>query len=304
MAGAAGRLRGGPVVTAVGDLHVENFGTWRDAEGRLVWGVNDIDEAAALPYTQDLVRLATSACLAIRQGHFAVSNRVMCDAILEGYAACLERGHRPVVLEERYAWLRRIALGDLRDPQIYWAKLRELPLARGAVPDRTLRAALPRGVGDYHVRPRVAGVGSLGRQRFVATAEWAGGLMAREAKAWVPSAALWAGATDDGDAGDRLLAQAIRDADPCFALRKPWIVRRLAPDCSRIDLVDLPAKRDERRLLRAMGWETANMHGRGARVRIARDLASRKSRWLLRAAGEMVDATVSDWRAWKRASQR
>lgn len=297
-------LGGGPVVAAVGDLHVENFGTWRDAEGRLIWGVNDVDEACELPYTQDLVRLATSACLAVRQGHFALPNRVMCDAILDGYAACLDCGPRPVVLEERYAWLRRIALGELRDPWIYWAKLRELPPARGAVPDRILRAALPRGVGEYHVRPRVAGVGSLGRQRFVATAEWAGGVIAREAKAWVPSAALWAGATPNGDAADALLSQAIRAADPCFAVRRPWIVRRLAPDCSRINLVDLPAKRDERKLLRAMGWETANMHGRAARRAIVRDLTSRKSRWLLRAAGEMIDATIADWRAWKRASQR
>ena len=30
-----------PAVLAVGDLHIENFGTWRDAEGRLIWGVND-----------------------------------------------------------------------------------------------------------------------------------------------------------------------------------------------------------------------------------------------------------------------
>ena len=44
----------------VGDLHVENFGTWRDVEGRLVWGVNDFDEAYALPYTNDLVRLVAS----------------------------------------------------------------------------------------------------------------------------------------------------------------------------------------------------------------------------------------------------
>jgi uncharacterized protein (DUF2252 family) len=27
-----------PRVLAVGDLHVENFGTWRDIEGRLIWG--------------------------------------------------------------------------------------------------------------------------------------------------------------------------------------------------------------------------------------------------------------------------
>ena len=34
-----------PKVLAVGDLHVENFGTWRDIEGRLIWGINDFDEA-------------------------------------------------------------------------------------------------------------------------------------------------------------------------------------------------------------------------------------------------------------------
>ena len=49
------------MVLAIGDLHLENFGTWRDAEGRLVWGINDFDEAWALPYTNDLIRLATSA---------------------------------------------------------------------------------------------------------------------------------------------------------------------------------------------------------------------------------------------------
>ena len=37
-------LAKGPQVLAVGDLHVENFGTWRDVEGRLIWGVNDFDE--------------------------------------------------------------------------------------------------------------------------------------------------------------------------------------------------------------------------------------------------------------------
>ena len=54
------------VLLAVGDLHVENFGVWRDSRGRLVWGINDFDEACELPFTSDLVRLATSAMLAAR----------------------------------------------------------------------------------------------------------------------------------------------------------------------------------------------------------------------------------------------
>src|SRR5262245_55457918 len=57
---AAGGLADAPAVLAVGDLHVENFGTWRDGDGRLCWGVNDFDEADRLPYTHDLVRLAAS----------------------------------------------------------------------------------------------------------------------------------------------------------------------------------------------------------------------------------------------------
>jgi hypothetical protein len=56
-----------PLVLGVGDLHAENFGTWRDAEGRLVWGVNDFDECCYLPYTNDLVRLATSVRFAIEE---------------------------------------------------------------------------------------------------------------------------------------------------------------------------------------------------------------------------------------------
>jgi Uncharacterized protein conserved in bacteria len=39
-----------PEVFCIGDLHLENFGTWRDTEGRLIWGVNDFDEAYPLRY--------------------------------------------------------------------------------------------------------------------------------------------------------------------------------------------------------------------------------------------------------------
>src|SRR5215471_16926409 len=60
-----------PVLLAVGDLHVANFGTWRDAEGRLIWGINDFDEAYPVPYALDLVRLATSAAIAIKIGHLS-----------------------------------------------------------------------------------------------------------------------------------------------------------------------------------------------------------------------------------------
>src|SRR6266576_4873883 len=79
----AGDVAAAPTVLAVGDLHVENFGTWRDAEGRLVWGVNDFDEAWPLPYTNDLVRLATSALVAREGGHLSLKAKDACAVILD-----------------------------------------------------------------------------------------------------------------------------------------------------------------------------------------------------------------------------
>src|SRR5258708_38572190 len=91
-------LAGATRVLSVGDLHVENFGTWRDAEGRLVWGINDFDEACRLPYTNDLVRLATSALIAASAGHLKIAPDALCGTILKGYQDGLEANGCPFVL--------------------------------------------------------------------------------------------------------------------------------------------------------------------------------------------------------------
>ena len=46
-----------------GDLHAENFGTYLDGEGRLVFDVNDFDEAYVGHFTWDLQRLVASVAL-------------------------------------------------------------------------------------------------------------------------------------------------------------------------------------------------------------------------------------------------
>src|ERR1700688_1107109 len=86
------KVAAAPDVLGVGDLHVENFGTWRDIEGRLIWGVNDFDEACRLPYTCDLVRLATSAHLAIGASRLTLQLGQACKLILSGYSECLAAG--------------------------------------------------------------------------------------------------------------------------------------------------------------------------------------------------------------------
>ncbi|MBL1069187.1 DUF2252 domain-containing protein [Streptomyces sp. 7-21] len=46
-----------------GDLHAENFGTYMDSSGRLVFNVNDFDEAYVGPFLWDLKRFAASVAL-------------------------------------------------------------------------------------------------------------------------------------------------------------------------------------------------------------------------------------------------
>ena len=299
-----------PRVLAVGDLHVENFGTWRDIEGRLVWGINDFDEAGTLPYTVDLVRLATSALLASEEGHLRLQSKDACAALLDGYHESLVESGRPFVLEEEHKWLRQIALNELRDPVHFWAKMEALPKIPGKLP-RKLRESLDRLMPepglDYRTVRRVAGLGSLGHVRVVALAECHGGRIAREAKALSPSAISWAaGKKGPGKiAYQAILDRAVRDPDPFVQLRGSWIVRRLSPLCSRIELAVLPSNRDEIRLLFAMGWETANIHlgTRDARKNVSRHLDRLKPVQLLSAAIDMAKAVTKDWRAWKQSQE-
>ena len=132
-------LQRAPRLLSVGDLHVENFGTWRDTDGRLVWGINDFDEACWYPYTMDLVRLATSALLAAREKRLAMKYKDSTDSILYGYQQMLERGGRPFVLEEDHAWLREIAVSKLRDPVLFWQKIDRLPTLRVEIPESQAR---------------------------------------------------------------------------------------------------------------------------------------------------------------------
>src|SRR5256885_23903 len=208
----AGDVARAPTVLAVGDLHVENFGTWRDSEGRLIWGVNDFDEAWPLPYTNDLVRLAASALLAHSFHDLRIDGEHAVSAILDGYREGLEAGGHAFVLAEHHAALREMAVHRLHDPERFWDKLESLPTVKTRVPDpvlAALRRALPERDLETRIVHRVAGLGSLGRQRFVALATWRGGRIAREAKALAPSACAFAG-SDTGPSSGELLRRAMR----------------------------------------------------------------------------------------------
>jgi hypothetical protein len=295
-----------PTALCVGDLHVESFGTWRDKEARLAWGVDDFDEAYPLPYTSDLVRLATSAKMAIDLGHLAIDLKGACEAILEGYGEGLRKMGAPIVLAEHHKWLSGIAISELHEPGPFWKELNELPAARANLPKgarMALESMLPEPRLAYKVVRRTSGLGSLGHQRLVAIAAYHGGLVAREAKAMVPSACFWAdGRSSLGNRYYRqALEHAVRSPDPCHQTKGDWRVKRLSPDSSPIVLADLPEERDEQGLLYTMGCEAANVHlGTKGRVKaIQRHLNRQPSKWLRSAAKDMAKVVNRDWKKWK-----
>ncbi len=306
----AGLANSAPTVLAVGDLHIENFGTWRDTEGRLVWGVNDFDETCYAPFTLDIVRLAASAILAINENHLTVSPERACKEIMIGYKESLKAGGQPFVLAEDHSLLRDMAVQALKKPSEYWQKMTSLPPFIGTPlisATECLERLMPERALPYKLVHRVAGEGSLGRPRYTGIAEWSGGYVARDVKAMLPSAWQWAG--NHSGPYEILysvaVGRAVRCQDPIIHSTGQWIGRRIAPDCTRIELVSLEPEKDEAYLLSCMGWETANIHLGTPDIsdNIRRWLKQAADDWLYEAAQAFVTAIYQDWDVWKQHMQ-
>jgi len=292
-------LMDSPKVLSVGDLHLENFGTWRDADGRMVWGVNDFDEAAIMPYTLDLVRLAASIRLAPR---LAVSNQAVAAALLRGYRAGLKQP-QPALLDEGETWLRHYAAPTEKKLEKFWDEVRDYPKAR---PPRkvtaALMASLPKDAKNIRFRSRVAGGGSLGRPRYVAVAFLRGGHVLREAKALVPSAWIFAHGGKSRTSHFRKLANGkYRAPDPFLQVHGKFIFRRIAADSRKIELADIGGSKVTAKILEAMGFDLASIHAAGAADvdALRADLKKRPRGWLNTAAKTAAAAVKRDYEEWR-----
>ena len=304
---AGDALAAAPRVLAVGDLHVENFGIWRDRDGRLCWGVNDFDEADELPCASDLVRLAASVRLARADGGLDVSMKAACAAILAGYREGVGGKGDPFVLEERHHELRALAY-DGDPPDKFWRKLgkafeKDWPADVPPLPKKA-RAALtedlPAARPEY--RPRLeTGMGSLGKPRYMARVQAAGGWLAREAKRVTPPATAWDAGSDAPSRMAAVVAAAVRNPDPFYRPGPEWVTRRLGPKAMRIELGQLVSADDLDTVLHAMGAETANVHlgTPGAAKDIRRHLDALPADWLRGAAKVLADAVEGDWKEWR-----
>jgi hypothetical protein len=288
-----------PAVLAVGDAHLENFGTWRDAEARLVWGINDFDEAAVMPYPLDLVRLVTSAHLApglkMPLGEIA-------RCVLHGYKAALA-APRPTLLDDHEKWMRpHVACSDVERAK-FWDVIDRLPQA---TPPRSvareLQRSLPDGAEIRRFATRMKGMGGRGRVRYVADARWSGGRVLREARAVVPSGWHWA--HHDKDAPLRcieLAGGAHRAPDPTLDLIGQFVFRRISADARKVELDRAAQARLTDPLLEAMGFDLGAIHAAAKKNRVTAiraDLKARPAGWLQRAAAAASADVLLDYKEW------
>jgi len=303
-------LADAPAVLAVGDIHLENFGTWTDKEGRIVWGVNDYDEAAEMPYILDLLRLATSASLAASPRQLSL--KAICANLVDGYAHGLE-APEAFVLDREHMWLRTRFIVDETARAMFWQKIEsqyhallarkkpERPPARWL---KLFAKALPDTSVTLSYWRHTAGTGSLGRPRWLGYGLWHGGPLLREGKALVPS-----GWTRAHGGGTRLYLNDIalgkyRSPDPWYAASGNVLMRRLSPNNRKINVED---RRDAARLLHpdllwAMGRDLAAIHlgARNQSDRLRKDLDKRKRRWFRTQVENAVEFVSREFAEWKK----
>nr|WP_315594600.1 DUF2252 family protein [uncultured Cupriavidus sp.] len=331
-----------PLTYVCGDLHVENFGSFKGDNGLVYFDLNDFDDALVAPFTVDTVRMLSSVLVASHQFGLSDSDaRVACDHMLAEYTRTLRTG-KPRWIERATATglvatllrqvkrRRRGALlatrTALRNGQ------RRLSFDRHAMrADRTQREHAAhilsiyskqehhghRFVADDAAR-RIAGVGSLGLERYVVLAHETEVPTSRrliDIKRAAPSA--WAamqrrsqprwGSDAQRVATVQQIMQAASPALLSFVTldrQTSYLVKSLQPTTDRVDLAHCRNRPALIEVLTTMARAAAWAHLRGCghqaadRIEKLQDYAS-GGRWqskVLRLARHGRDVSLAQWR--------
>ena len=274
-----------PRAWACGDLHLENFGTYKGDNRLVYFDLNDFDEGALAPCTWEILRLLTSILVAAPQfGAEPKPARGLAQHCLTAYRQALQAG--------KARWIDRDGatglISDLFD-SLKSRKRRDFVESRTELKGkrRLLRTdgkrALPVSPGDrdkvlafmaafaaeqenpaffspLDVARRIAGTGSLGVERYVILVEGKGGVDGHyllDLKQALPSALLprlqvkqpaW------GTEAERVVAvqERMQAVSPAFlkavALAgQPFVLKALQPSQDRVDLAS-PSIKPERLL--------------------------------------------------------
>jgi uncharacterized protein (DUF2252 family) len=187
-----GIFKSAPLTWVCGDLHVENFGSYKGDNRLVYFDINDFDEAALAPASWDLVRmLASLRVFADGASLSALEQQSLCNDFLKTYALSLALGKAYWVERETSEGLVRRLLDGLRDrqrPQFLDSRTQMRGRKRilrvdglYALPASDVqRATVMDFMGDFaqaqdnpsfykvlDIARRVAGTGSLGVDRYV-----------------------------------------------------------------------------------------------------------------------------------------
>ncbi len=284
----AGLPETAPAVWCSGDLHLENFGTYRGDNSLTYFDVNDFDEAALAPCVWELVRFMTSVLVAAPSlGIDAKEGRDLASLAAQTYRAELAAG--------KARWIERRtadgAIGDLmtglkkRTQKRMLARRTLLRKGRRTLEMRNTRMlpateaellrlekfckVLGKARDAEHYfnfldgARRVAGTGSLGSDRFVILVQGndgPDGNVLLDLKQATPSSLAQVVATaqpDWADDGHRIVAVQHRCQAVAPALlgavsyeRQSFVIKELQPSADRLELSD--TAKDRPRLAHAI----------------------------------------------------
>jgi uncharacterized protein (DUF2252 family) len=278
-------LRKGPAAWSCGDLHIENFGSYKGDNRQVYFDINDFDEALLAPVSWDLVRCLTSILvgrnnLGARKAEVAEQ---LCQVFLDGYTRALqdgtarwvERETAPPPVHELLQSVRSRSRSEFLDTRTRLRgrrrKIRidgKKALAATAAQHSQVTALLdgfaaqqakPRFFEVLDVARRIAGNGSLGVDRYIVLVRGKGSpdgnylLDLRQALPASSAARVALAQPAWPDDAHRIVAlQQRMQAIPMALLHpvcmdgRPYVLRELQPSEDRVTLE--PAQRPVARL--------------------------------------------------------
>ncbi len=109
-------LNAAPGVWVCGDLHLENFGTYKGDNRLVYFDINDFDEAVLAPCTWDLARLLTSILVGASSLEVNEAEALaLCHCCLERYTEALSKGQVRTVERETAVGMVKDLLVSLKE---------------------------------------------------------------------------------------------------------------------------------------------------------------------------------------------
>jgi uncharacterized protein (DUF2252 family) len=104
-----------PIVWICGDLHLENFGTYKGDDREIYFGINDFDEGVLAPCTWDVLRLLTSIFLAADSLSLDLADaKKLARTYISHYVNTLKLGKAETTIESNADGIVKSLLKELR----------------------------------------------------------------------------------------------------------------------------------------------------------------------------------------------